>query len=165
MKMIRRSCAFALAAVLAGSASAAPQSAHGGHADSGHPGAGMGFDVARTVHHFRLTPRGGIIDVRVKDPDDRGVRNQVAAHLKMTAVQFARGDFSGPFAVHGEDPAGVPVMKRLAAEISYRFVPARTGGQIVISTGSATALSAVHEFLRYQIRAHHTGDPLKAVDR
>jgi len=29
-----------------------------------------------------------------------------------------------------------------------------------ITTRDGEALAAVHEFLRYQIREHHTGDPL-----
>ena len=47
------------------------------------------------------------------------------------------------------------VLKRLRAEISYTFVPDRTGGRVVISTASKQALAAVHDFLRYQMREHH----------
>jgi hypothetical protein len=149
--------ALAITVIAAGlpAPQAAPQASHGGQMATQkrgeHP---MGFDDARTTHHFRLSPKGGTIEVHVNDPKDRQLRDQVVAHLGMIAGQFAHGDFRAPFAVHGEDPAGVPVLKRLSRAISYTFVPDDTGGRIVISTRSKKALAAVHDFLRYQIREH-----------
>lgn len=147
-------------------AAATPQSTHQQHAARQKPdGKGMGFDQTRTSHHFRLSPKGGAIEVRVRNAADRELRDQVAAHLKAIAEQFARGDFSTPFAVHAEDPAGVPALKRFSGDIVYVFAPDDRGGRVVISTGSKPALAAVHEFLRYQIREHRTGDSLKVSTR
>jgi hypothetical protein len=125
----------------------------------------MGFDQARTTHHFRLSPKGGAIEVHVNDPKDVERREQVVAHLKRIAEQFGRGDFQTPFAVHGETPDGVPALERFGSGISYTFEPDEAGGRVVIATESKKALSAVHDFLRYQIREHHTGDPVTVEGR
>ena len=55
--------------------------------------------------------------------------------------------------------------ERFSGDIVYTFVPDETGGRVLISTGSRHALTAVHAFLRYQIREHHTGDSLKVSAR
>ena len=136
-------------------AGAAGQMDHEQHMAAMKPGEHpMGFDETRTTHHFRLSPKGGTIEVLVNDPSDRQLRDQVAAHLRMIAGQFAHGDFQAPFAVHGEDPDGVPALRRLSGSITYTFTPEDAGGRIVIATTSKKALAAVHEFLRYQIREH-----------
>ena len=50
-------------------------------------------------------------------------------------------------------------MKRLAAEIKYTYESAPRGGRVRIQTRNPEALSAVHEFLKFQIREHKTRDP------
>jgi len=126
-------------------------------------GAGaMGFDQERTAHHFRLTPDGGRIEVEVKDPGDRELREQVVAHLRRISEQFAAGDFSAPLHTHGEQPPGVPALRRWKADILYTFELTPLGGRVVLSTRKRAALAAIHEFLRYQIREHGTGDPIAA---
>lgn len=59
---------------------------------------------------------------------------------------------------HGEVPPGVPDMQRLKSALSYKYVETDRGGKVVIRTGNADALKAVHEFLRFQIQEHRTGD-------
>jgi hypothetical protein len=34
------------------------------------------------------------------------------------------------------------------------------GAEVVISSADPKAIAAIHEFLRFQIREHRTGDPL-----
>jgi hypothetical protein len=58
----------------------------------------------------------------------------------------------------------VPTLRRLKAEIAYTYEETDTGGKVLISTANPKALKAVHEFLRFQIDDHQTGDP-KAVQR
>lgn len=152
---------IALGGVVGRTAVSAAQSQHGQHAaGQKHGGPAMGFDVKKTAHHFLLSENGGSIEVSVKDPADRELREQVQTHLRHIAAQFGEGNFATPFAVHGENPAGVPELKQRAAEITYTFEPSDLGGRVAIATQSPKALAAVHEFLRYQIREHKTGDPL-----
>jgi hypothetical protein len=119
----------------------------------------MAFDQGAATHHFTLTTTGGFIQVVTNDPADTRTRDAVRAHLKMIATQFAGGDFSAPFVTHGEVPPGVPMMRKLKSDIAYAFESTDTGGRVRISTTNTAALAAIHEFLRYQIREHATGDP------
>jgi hypothetical protein len=60
--------------------------------------------------------------------------------------------------IHDQVPPGVPVLQKLKSEIKYRFEKTGRGGRVRISTKNAEALQAVHEFLRFQISDHQTGD-------
>ncbi len=121
----------------------------------------MGFDHAKTTHHFRLTPSGGRIEVEVNDPADTESRDQIRAHLTHIAKMFSGGDFEAPMLIHKTVPPGVPVMKELKSAIRYEFEPTERGGSVAISTEHARALEAVHQFLRFQIEDHKTGDPIE----
>ncbi len=121
----------------------------------------MGFDHEKTVHHFRLTRGGGVIEAEAKDPDDAESRDQIRAHFTHIAEMFSAGDFEAPMLIHQKRPPGVPVMKRRMAEIRYAFEPTGRGGRIVIATKGPEALSAIHAFLRFQIKDHGTGDSTK----
>ena len=43
--------------------------------------------------------------------------------------------------------------------MKYRYEEMTEGARVVIATTDAAALAAIHDFLRYQIREHKTGDP------
>lgn len=120
---------------------------------------GMGFSQAKTTHHFLLKPEGGVIAVSANDAADSESRDQIRTHLAHIASAFGEGNFDIPMFVHDETPPGVPVMIARRDRIQYRFEPRENGGQVVITTRDPEALSAVHEFLRFQIREHATGDP------
>ena len=57
---------------------------------------------------------------------------------------------------HAEVPPGVPVMERLKSEIVYTYAETSRGAAVRIRTTNTDALAAVHEFLQYQSREHHT---------
>ena len=80
--------------------------------------------------------------------------------LKEIAAAFGRGEFDKPLMTHGEMPPGVSAMHRHKSEITYTFERSEHGGIVRIATLNADALSAIHDFLRYQIREHSTGDPV-----
>jgi hypothetical protein len=63
--------------------------------------------------------------------------------------------------IHDQVPPGVDAMKRLKAEISYEFEKTESGARVRIKTNNAEALAAVHDFLRFQIKEHQTGDALE----
>lgn len=120
----------------------------------------MGFDQDTTTHHFTIAADGGAIAVDVNSPADATGVGQIRAHLREIAASFKAGDFSKPFQTHGEQPPGVPVLQRLTTEMTYTYADTRLGGIVRITTRNAGALAALHEFLRYQIAEHKTGDPL-----
>ena len=121
----------------------------------------MGFDQKTTTHHFVLTSNGGRIEVTANDPADTGSIAQIRAHLGHLAMMFSQGNFEAPMLVHAVEPPGVGGMKAAGAEIRYTFETLPRGGRIQIATTQPDARAAVHDFLRFQIRDHGTGDPLE----
>ena len=123
----------------------------------------MGFSHEKTTHHFRLYSDGGAIEVEANDPKDTQSRDQIQMHLGHIAKMFAAGDFNAPMLIHDRVPPGVPVMQEHKADIKYEFSKTERGGKVRITTKDPAALNAVHEFLRFQIADHQTGDSLVPV--
>ena len=120
----------------------------------------MGFDQETTVHHFYLYDDGGAIDIAVKDAADAKNRDAIRSHLKHIAMMFGTGNFDAPMLVH--DAAHVPgtaVMTDRKAKIAYSSTETPKGGRVDIVTKDKAALSGIHDFMKYQIMEHHTGDP------
>jgi hypothetical protein len=122
--------------------------------------AAMGFDQDKTTHHFWLTRDGGIIEVETNESADHASRDLIRSHLKTISQQFARGDFSAPLMTHDEMPPGAAEMGRLKSSIHYVFEQQPQGAAVRISSANRDAVKALHEFLRYQIKEHETGDPM-----
>lgn len=121
----------------------------------------MGFSQDKATHHFRLAPDGGAIEVQTNDAKDTETRDKIRMHLGHIAGMFAEGNFNAPMLIHDQTPPGVPVMKRLKAEIKYKFEEMERGGRVRITTNNPEALAAIYEFLRFQIKEHQTGDTLE----
>jgi hypothetical protein len=121
----------------------------------------MGFDQAVTTHHFRLTPTGGSIEVTVKDDADTATLARIRTHLKSIAEDFSHGDFGKPFKTHAEVPPGVSVMQKYASVISYRYEEVPHGAIVRIRSADSHTLHGLHDFLRYQIAEHRTGDDIR----
>ena len=121
----------------------------------------MGFSHKKTAHHFGLTGDGGFVDVSANDANDKESRSQIRQHLAQIEKLFAEGDFTMPMHTHGKVPPGVTAMTKLKAEITYRYEETERGGRVRISTTNGEALAAIHEFLRFQIEDHKTGDSLE----
>jgi len=121
----------------------------------------MGFDQDKAIHHFHLTPTGGNIEVSVKQQGDEDTRKQVRDHLRTIVPEFANGVFTSPIATHGEVPPGVQVMRERKTRIAYAYEETPDGGRVIITTKDRTARTAVHDFLKYQIREHATGDSIE----
>jgi hypothetical protein len=124
---------------------------------------GMGFNHQLTRHHFYLFAHGGAIEVEANDPKDLASRQAIREHLKKIAALFAAGDFSIPMFVHASAPPGMETMKRLKSEIFYAAEETPRGAQVRITTRNAEAIKAIHQFLRFQIKEHRTGDPLEVT--
>ncbi len=120
--------------------------------------AAMGFPHDKTTHHFRLYSDGGAIEVTANDPKDSQNIAAIRSHLTHIAAMFANGDFSTPMFIHDQVPPGVPKMKERRHVISYSFEEFPAGGKVRIKTKNPDALKAIHDFLRFQISDHHTGD-------
>lgn len=121
---------------------------------------GMGFDQDKTTHHFLLRKDGGAIQVTANSVGDKASVEEIQMHLQHIAGAFQSGDFDIPMFVHNQTPPGVPVMQKLKGQIKYRYDKVENGGQVAISSDNAEAVQAIHEFLKFQITEHQTGDGL-----
>lgn len=120
----------------------------------------MGFSHQKTTHHFLLKTDGGVIVVDANAAEDAESRGQIQSHLGHIAKMFAAGDFNTPMLVHSVMPPGTSTMAKLKTDIKYAYEASPRGGRVVISTTNKEALAAIHEFLRFQIKDHGTGDAL-----
>ena len=112
------------------------------------------------ANHFRLLSDGGSIEIAANSPQDTESRDQIRMHLGHIVKMFAAGNFKAPLLIHDQTPPGVPAMQKLGSEIEYKFEETEQGARIRISTSSPEALRAIHDFLRFQIKEHKTGDSL-----
>jgi hypothetical protein len=120
----------------------------------------MGFDQDKTEHHFLLRPNGGEIVVTAKGASDLESIAQIRSHFQQIATSFAAGVFDKPVATHEEMPPGAAALAANTGRVTYRYLERATGASVMIETADPDTLKAVHEFLRYQIVEHKTGDPL-----
>jgi len=118
-----------------------------------------GLPTEGTEHHIVLAPDGGSIRLGVKDARQAEARDSIRAHLRVIARSFAAVDFGLPTRIHDQTPPGVETMKARKNRIDYAYADSGDGGVVTIRTADREALAAVHEFLRFQIRDHGTGDP------
>jgi hypothetical protein len=126
----------------------------------------MGFDQHKTTHHFFLFDDGGAIDIGVKDRADTVNRDAIRQHLPHIAQLFGAGNFDAPMLIHAEKAVpGTALMTALKDKVAYRYSETPGGGRVEITTVDKAALAAVHEFLKYQIAEHQTGDPLTVSKR
>jgi hypothetical protein len=133
---------------------------------TGHAAQVMGFDQDRTAHHFFLYADGGAIDVSVKESSDTADRDAIRAHLPHITMMFGEGNFDAPMLVHDtKDVPGIDVLAARREHITYRYAETPRGGRVDITTTDRDALAALHDFLRYQIREHKTGDSGTVVPR
>jgi hypothetical protein len=107
-----------------------------------------------------LRKDGGAIQVTANSASDTASTEEIHVHLRHIAGAFQSGDFNIPMFVHDQTPPGVATMKKLKDQIKYKYEPAENGGSVVISSANAEAVRAIHDFLKFQITEHKTGDAL-----
>jgi hypothetical protein len=118
----------------------------------------MGFSHEKTTHHFELTYDGGAIDVRANDVKGTESRDQIRSHFHHIAQMFADGNFNAPMLVHSTNVPGTATMTRLKDQLHWTLTETPRGARLTIAADNKAALDAVHEFLRFQIQDHQTGD-------
>ena len=128
-----------------------------------HGDQAMGFPHDKTTHHFRMMADGGAIEVAANDPNDKTNTEAIRSHLTHIAMLFGAGDFSTPMFVHDGVPPGVTTMKLMKSAIHYTYEETPAGGRIRIKSEDPIAVAAIHDFIRFQITEHQTGDPLEVV--
>ena len=120
----------------------------------------MGFSHEKTKHNFRLYKDGGAVEVRANDAADAESVASIRKHMQEIANDFAASDFAKPKEIHGRVPDGVPVMRELGGRILYLYEELERGARVRIQTAEPRGVEAVHQFLRFQVDDHRTGDSL-----
>ena len=128
-----------------------------------HGDQAMGFPQDSTTHHFRILPDGGSIAVTANDPNDKTNTTAIRSHLVQIAKMFSNGDFSTPMFIHDAIPPGVTTMKLMKSSIHYGYEEIPKGGIVRIKSDDPVSITAIHDFLRFQIREHKTGDSLEVA--
>jgi hypothetical protein len=162
---MRLAHAVLVSLTLASSPASVIAQSHAGHADSRQDSAFramqtrgkvvMGVDQYSSIHRFEALPDGGRIELQRDEPDSVGA-TAIRAHMRAIARAFAAGDFSAPATVHLETVPGVPVMRARRKAIRYETSDLARGAALRIRTSDPVAVAAVHRFLAYQRREHHT---------
>jgi hypothetical protein len=128
-----------------------------------HGDQAMGFSHDKTTHHFRLIPDGGAIEVTANDPNDKANTEAIRSHLSHIRMMFGDGDFSAPMFTHDTVPPGVTTMKLMKSAIHYTYEELPAGGRVRIQSADPIAVASIHDFLRFQIAEHQTGDSVEVV--
>jgi hypothetical protein len=169
---MNRTWPLLFAAILGAAAIAAPtpssgmllsgQQDHSKHGELEKRGdKGMGFAQGKTTHHFLLRKDGGAIQVTANSAGDKSSRDEIQMHLRHITQAFKSGEFNIPMFVHDQTPPGAATMTKLKNQIYYKYEATENGGRVVISSANADAITAIHEFLKFQITEHKTGDALE----
>jgi len=130
-----------------------------------HGDKAMDFPQDKTTHHFRLMSDGGAIEVTADDPSDKADVAAIHSHLTHIAAMFSKGDFSTPVFIHDGVPPGVTTMKLMKAAIHYSCEETPSGGRVRIKSDDPIGVASVHDFLRFQITEHQTGDSLQVSEK
>jgi TusA-related sulfurtransferase len=130
-----------------------------------HGDQAMGFPHDKTTHHFRMMSDGGTIEVTVNDANDKTNTGAIRSHLSHIATMFGSGDFSTPMFIHDGVPPGVTTMKLMKSAIHYTYEEMPSGGRVRIQSDDPIAVAAIHDFVRFQITDHQTGDSLQVAQK
>jgi hypothetical protein len=115
----------------------------------------MPFSLKATTHVFTKTDQGGIQQVVAKDPKDAQQVRLTRGHLQEIAGQFAKGDFSGPSHIHGNEMPGLDELKHAkSGEIDIKYVAIDGGGQVSYSTTNPVLVGALHKWFDAQLSDH-----------
>jgi hypothetical protein len=114
----------------------------------------MPFDLSRTTHFFDDTPGGGIETITANDKEDARQIALIRSHLTQEAQRFARGDFSDPAKIHGQEMPGLDTLARAGDKlhVKYRQLPA--GASLSYVGADAAVIAAVHAWFAAQRSDH-----------
>ena len=114
----------------------------------------MPFDMAKTVHIFKMTESGGVQQVAAKDA---GANDQIAMiqqHLKHEAERFQHGDYSDPATLHGADMPGLHDLRAGASAIKVSYAALSAGAEIRFETTDLHLITAIHRWFGAQLSEH-----------
>lgn len=121
----------------------------------GHGHDVMPFDLAATVHVFRMTEDGGIQKVIVRgDSPEPDQVHMIRHHLGMEAAEFQRGNFADPAHLHGADMPGLKELQAGAPRMQITYAALPNGAEIRFHAKDIKLVTAVHRWFGAQLSEH-----------
>ncbi len=114
----------------------------------------MPFDLDKTTHVFREGSDGGRQTVRADDASDVNQVTLIRQHLREEQAAFARGDFSDPAKIHGEDMPGLAALRSGASRIKVAYSDLPDGAVLTYTTTDPALVEALHAWFRAQVSDH-----------
>jgi hypothetical protein len=120
-----------------------------------HGGDVMPFDLAKTVHIFRMTTDGGVqkVVLRGESKDAQQVQ-MIQHHLMMEAAQFRKGDFTDPARLHGPSMPGLHEMQQRASRMQVVYKALPDGAEIRFKARDIETITAIHRWFGAQLSEH-----------
>jgi hypothetical protein len=114
----------------------------------------MPFDVAKTLHIFKMTETGGVERVVAKDPAAADQIALIRQHLQHEMMKFQRGDYSDPAMLHGAAMPGLRELQKGASRIKVSYASLPSGAEITFQTADLHLLTALHRWFGAQLSEH-----------
>ena len=109
----------------------------------------MQFEMAKTLHVFKMTETGGVQQVVVRNEGDKGPG---AAHTAAPSARgqqiSAGGDYSDPAALHGLDMPGLKELQVGARLMKITYSALTNGGEINFWTNDFRMMVCVASLVR-----------------
>ena len=114
----------------------------------------MPFDVAKTVHIFKMTESGGVERVIAKDRTYADQVLLIRQHLRKEAERFQHGDYSDPATLHGGTMPGLKDLQLGARRVKVSYSDLSDGAEITFQTTDPHLLTAIHRWFGAQLSEH-----------
>jgi hypothetical protein len=120
----------------------------------------MPFDMDKVTHYFLKNDRGGILQIKAKDPNDSTQIAMVRSHLKKEQGLFSKADFGDPEKLHGADMPGLKTLTDAKGKFNVDYKELADGAQLTFTSGDEEVIQAIHVWFDAQLRDH--GDDAKS---
>lgn len=114
----------------------------------------MPFDLDLTTHVFTPSDSGGFQDVVADDPNDQKQIKLIREHLTEEAAKFARGDFSDPASIHGDDMPGLKTLQASYRNVQVNYSELVDGARITYTVSEPKVVKALHDWFEAQMSDH-----------
>lgn len=114
----------------------------------------MPFDLAKTIHIFRMTESGGVQSVVAKDAHDQDQIALIRQHLRHEAMAFQMGDYTDPTSLHGANMPGVAELRSHHDAIAVSYGETPLGAKLTFRTRDIHLITAIHRWFGAQLSEH-----------
>jgi hypothetical protein len=114
----------------------------------------MPFDVAKTVHIFKMTDSGGVERVVVRDRTYADQVVLIQQHLRKEAERFQHGDYSDPATLHGASMPGLKDLQLGTQRVKVSYSDLSDGAEITFQTTDPHLPTAIHRWFGAQLSEH-----------